>query len=769
MSGIRNNWEESTLGGSSRFTGTTTGLDVEEAAQDTAYVLKLHRKVKQSFMQRGVNGISALQAIIRQIDVDRDRRVDIWEFKNIFRGQGLKLSDKELEVLFYCYDPDGSGELDFDEFLGEIREHLCCTQQQMDDILKRIRSKLAEMDGYAAKGAPPALMGKLFPGVNLQTDAISKLMWSRCFKKNRAALGISPSDVVFVFRYFQNEDGTVSGRDILRYLHGRPSQKQVIDSIVLKFRDAVEDRDRTHSGCIGLTRMLLRNGGQVQDPERLKQGLKNFGCGLRDGEIDLLLDVLEDDEAANCRGDTRTDSMLHVETLVNLLQQDPLIPPETELAALLKKLRKELSTRHRRGLVRLALDCREIAGFPVFSGDARISKFDLASAVRGMLTAAQFPDLEIELVFNFYCDRESKMRREWCDNLSVKTLLEAIQGEFPLARLAIVEETWRKIDVEDDNQVSLDTVVAAFKPAAVPDVQSGKRSAADVLHELRSFLAPLQGSAHTEGAVVAKDAFFFYWLCVSASIETDKEFTLQLWSGFEINRMRKTNAQADRYHSQVTASPTQASPAAQIKRRSVEASVQRRINPVTHARNAARAGYSAADANAHSLNTSLKDDAERLDSSIRLVREPSETRSEYANHHPQHRPPRSDASPDPARTLHENHQYHQGHTHGPGGQAPPGLQPKPAHDGPSSPNPAHAEHSTPVRSPAPASAAARAPFESSQPGNLSREQSFENQQRPLPERTVPQQRREPSPSRQSLPPQPGSVDSPFSSSAPPDV
>eukprot|EP01064_Diplonema_japonicum_P020715 TRINITY_DN302_c1_g1_i2.p1 TRINITY_DN302_c1_g1~~TRINITY_DN302_c1_g1_i2.p1 ORF type:complete len:723 (+),score=190.54 TRINITY_DN302_c1_g1_i2:180-2171(+) len=489
-------------------------------------------------MTRGVNGIPQLQPAFRNIDIDREKRSDIWEFKSALRDQGLKLSDRELDVLFTYYDHDCCGEIDIDDFLAEVRGKLSCTQQQVDDILRKVRSKI--------RG--PAGVEKIFAGIDTSSDVLlSNMAFNRCLKRSRKALGLSPSDVTFLFRSLQ-ENGRVSLYRLMDCFE-RPSTEQILQTILLKLRDATEDRERTHSGCIGLSRMLTRSGGQKMDLDRFKQGMKNFGCGLRDGEIDILFEAISE------------HGMVRVKGLLSILQEDPIPASEEEVEYLLQKLNRELITRQVNGIVQFRMRCEDAAK------DGDLTMHALGGVVRDMLTASQVPDLEVEILFNAHSsDGEA---------LDLEPFMASVRGYLPPAREEIIRQTWKKIDVEDRDEVNSDTFLAAFKPELLPDVQCGRVTASDAYSEIVNYLDLERYE------MVSKDSFYSYWADVSASVDTDKNFTLVMWNSFEINRMKKSNAQGDRNHAPVTASPTIASPAAQVKHRSVERAQQRRINPTT--------------------------------------------------------------------------------------------------------------------------------------------------------------------------------------------
>ena len=517
-----NGWEGSTAA-SSR--ATTAGMAIEEAANDSAYMQKLLRKLRQCFMSRGVNGIPQLQSSFRSIDIERERHVDVWEFKSALADQGLKLSDREKEVLFYYHDVEGTGEIDMDSFLAETRERFSSTHQQIDDIFRKIRSKTTEIDRQMK--IPGGCIQDLFQGIDITSNNnpyISSMIFYKCFRRYRTALGLSPSDIVFMCRFFEENSGrrddhnnTILLQSVLSFLRP-PSTNQVMNLVLLKLRDAIEDRDRTHSGSIGLARLLMRVGGPVQDIDRFKQGMKSFGCALRDSEVDLIFEALHE------------NNTIQVESVISLAQQDPLPVTEDDIHLLLKKFHKELITRHQHGIVNFRHACRKYD--PDRTG--LIDVYCLAEAARSLLTAQQFPDLEVEILFNRYRSRNS----EEIGLIDYCTLIKYIRGPVSNPKQDIVNQIWDYLDPQETGFISHEH----FKSSIV-----NKELVPDVFSQICSC---------SSSSDIAEDDFRDFWNDMSASIAADKDFTLILWNIFELNSRRsKSPTVRSQKHQNTTASP----------------------------------------------------------------------------------------------------------------------------------------------------------------------------------------------------------------------
>lgn len=55
------------------------------------------------------------------MDDDRNRKLSAEEFRKGVQEYGLNFSKSEIEDLFRVFDIDGSGTIDYDEFLRRLR------------------------------------------------------------------------------------------------------------------------------------------------------------------------------------------------------------------------------------------------------------------------------------------------------------------------------------------------------------------------------------------------------------------------------------------------------------------------------------------------------------------------------------------------------------------------------------------------------------------------------------------------------------------------
>lgn len=78
-------------------------------------------KLRASCLERGASGIKGLGRMFKIIDDNNSRSIDLAEFKKGVHDYGLIMEPGEVQAMFQTFDKDGSGQIDFDEFLQALR------------------------------------------------------------------------------------------------------------------------------------------------------------------------------------------------------------------------------------------------------------------------------------------------------------------------------------------------------------------------------------------------------------------------------------------------------------------------------------------------------------------------------------------------------------------------------------------------------------------------------------------------------------------------
>lgn len=72
-------------------------------------------------LARGSSGILGLGRVFKIMDDDNNKTLSFAEFKKGLGDYGVPLDKQEVQKMFDAFDSDGSGSIDFDEFLIKLR------------------------------------------------------------------------------------------------------------------------------------------------------------------------------------------------------------------------------------------------------------------------------------------------------------------------------------------------------------------------------------------------------------------------------------------------------------------------------------------------------------------------------------------------------------------------------------------------------------------------------------------------------------------------
>ena len=78
-------------------------------------------QVRDKCMEKNIHGIRALAHVFRTMDTDFNKALCFREFRDGFERFGMNFTKDELVKIFKNFDKDLSGEIDFHEFLQELR------------------------------------------------------------------------------------------------------------------------------------------------------------------------------------------------------------------------------------------------------------------------------------------------------------------------------------------------------------------------------------------------------------------------------------------------------------------------------------------------------------------------------------------------------------------------------------------------------------------------------------------------------------------------
>lgn len=77
--------------------------------------------MKEILNERGVQGICSIARNFRIIDENNSQTIDFNDFKQVCNMYNFGLDDNQLKIIFSNFDPENTGEIDYDEFIRTIR------------------------------------------------------------------------------------------------------------------------------------------------------------------------------------------------------------------------------------------------------------------------------------------------------------------------------------------------------------------------------------------------------------------------------------------------------------------------------------------------------------------------------------------------------------------------------------------------------------------------------------------------------------------------
>lgn len=93
----------------------------EKATRQLAVVKDPVERLRLLCLQRGAAGIIGLGKVFRRMDDNQSGDLTVDEFTNGIKDSGLPLEEDEMVELFGLFDKDGSGSVNYNEFIQAIR------------------------------------------------------------------------------------------------------------------------------------------------------------------------------------------------------------------------------------------------------------------------------------------------------------------------------------------------------------------------------------------------------------------------------------------------------------------------------------------------------------------------------------------------------------------------------------------------------------------------------------------------------------------------
>ena len=119
--------------------------------------------------------IKQLHEVFEHFDADHSGAIDMDELGNVFRAMGQELSEAELKALIRQVDDDGSGEIEFDEFLLLMCSNFGCSSAFDQDLLEGFRRHDPTQSGMISCGELASFVRELV-GSHMTEEEIKEVV-----------------------------------------------------------------------------------------------------------------------------------------------------------------------------------------------------------------------------------------------------------------------------------------------------------------------------------------------------------------------------------------------------------------------------------------------------------------------------------------------------------------------------------------------------------------------------------------------------------------
>lgn len=117
----------------------------EKLGMDKSMAKPYIDRLREQCLLKGVSGIKALSVAFRKMDTDFSKRLNLHEFRQGLKGFRVDMTDEDIEKLFDYLDKDDNGNIDFAEFLRELRPPM--SQARIDVTMEAFKKLDTSGDG----------------------------------------------------------------------------------------------------------------------------------------------------------------------------------------------------------------------------------------------------------------------------------------------------------------------------------------------------------------------------------------------------------------------------------------------------------------------------------------------------------------------------------------------------------------------------------------------------------------------------------------------
>jgi calcyphosin len=530
---------------------------------------KFESELLQKLQQKTNSHVSeeiVLMKAFKYFDLDNSGSVSFEEWLKAIEKIGISVIDPEkMKNVFSIYDSDGSGYLDYKEFIAGVfgedssagksispqKGYSPAIQQQGEEALLKLREKLASRGSRGVIG-----LGKQFKIMDDNSSGtIDYNEFSKCIRDYRIEINETEKQALFnlidrnrsgeidydellraargpmngfrkalVARAFDKLDydnsGVIDINDIRRFYNAKAhpnvrSGKSTEDEVLGEFLETFE----THHNMIG------GNNREVTR-EEFEEYYNNISASI---DNDQYFELMMNNTWKLTEAPAYTRNKAWASSQDKPPSRDGQNPgaPKPSLRSSgtsFDRFREKLAARGARGIIGIQRQ------FKIMDDDNSKS-LTLNEFKKGCRDfKVDLDERDIEKIFE-------SIDRDRSGFIDYDELIRAIKGPLSSFRRALVQKAWKKLDRDKSGIVDIEDLRGVYNATAHPDVKSGKKTEDDVLGE---FLETFE-THHNISDLARRDRkitpeeFEEYYSNVSASIDDDKYFELMMNNAWKLS------------------------------------------------------------------------------------------------------------------------------------------------------------------------------------------------------------------------------------------
>ena len=543
------------MGISSKVFDTPNALIDPQKMMPAGLCLMIDR-LKSTLKSRGANGFVSLQRVFQGMDDDGSESLSIIELKNALKKLSLPMPESDVRQIFEYFDKDGSGTIDFNEFIDGIRDPLSDKRSAL------VNMAFTELDTqgtdivpfeiiatrYQASMHPEVAVGRISEKAALANfletfDAgleIDGMVTRNEFLNYYSNIGASTdSDEYFdlLLRGVWSLHGTarnlnsqeILGRGVGNGVSGKSSTTQnvskrsvaaVISSSTPRPVSAFAARPMKAKGVAAnqytaqlqaqqqqmQQQLLLQVAGQTKSAVSTATRCSNTGTAFpppndTNSKAAPYYSYAYATEKPLSAGEATAAKILG--TRLNPAEKIP----DNGLLYLISRMKKELLSRGPLGFASL----QRVFHAADINGDGTLSSLEFKNAIQSL--QLNIKENDSRKLFEYFDSDDSK-------SINFEEFVRGLREDLSPSRLDIVAKAFRKLDIARNGVVDIGYLARDYDSSQHPDVLAGRLTAKQAMG---MFLDTFDGGGEVGGKVTKKE-FVNYYTNVGATVGSDDDF-----------------------------------------------------------------------------------------------------------------------------------------------------------------------------------------------------------------------------------------------------